>query len=128
MSWLLLRIFEGQRCGLMLKASCGLRTICILATPLVQKQQFHSKATLVYRPIYVQDHFLCQEGRHFHRSTSVTRGLNVSAASVDETASELWPACLLITNVCFPANSGLKMSKKGFTSKVQANCALKSIP
>lgn len=36
-SWLLLRIFEGQQSGLMLKASCGLHTMRILGIPLVQK-------------------------------------------------------------------------------------------
>lgn len=97
MSWPLLRIFKGQQSSLTFKAFCGLHTICILTTQLVQKYHFHSKASLFYWLVYVQDHFLYQEERHFYRSTSVTGGLvTASAASADEhgleIASVLWPA------------------------------------
>lgn len=63
MSWHWLRIFKGQQSNLIFKVFCGLHTISILTTQLVQKYHFHSKATLFYWPIHLQDHFLCQEGR-----------------------------------------------------------------
>lgn len=36
-SWHLLRIFKGQQASLMFKVFCGLHTICVLTTQLVQK-------------------------------------------------------------------------------------------